>query len=191
MDTDSFIVHVQTDDIQKDTVEDVKTRFDTSNYELSKPFSKGKSKKSTGLMKDELGGKIMTYSYLIDDDSKDKKAKGTKKCVIKRKRKIEDYKNCVEAAQLENKINHLEKNKIDVNIHNLSLRKYKLILKTQQRFRNEKCNVFAEEINKIALSSNDDKRIQSIDSIETCTYRASKNLACRKEEIKFNDIIKQ
>ena len=77
-----------------------------------------------------------------------------------------------------------------MNIHNLFLRKYKLILKTQQRFRNEKCNVFAEEIDKITLSSNDDKRIQSIDSIETCTYRASKNLACRKEEIKFNDIIK-
>ena len=35
----------------------------------------------------------------------------------------------------------------------------KLILKTQQRFKSEKHNVFAEEINNIALSSNDDKRM--------------------------------
>ena len=72
-------------------------------------------------MNDELGGKIMnefpglrakTYSYLIDDVSEDKKAKGTRKCVIKRKPKFEDYKNCLEATQLENKINYLEKNKI-------------------------------------------------------------------------------
>ena len=81
-------------------------------FRLDKPFPKGKNKKLTGLMKDELGGKIMTYSYLIDDDSEDKKAKGTKKCVIKRKLKIENYKNCIEAAQLENKINHLEKIKL-------------------------------------------------------------------------------
>ena len=73
-------------------------------------------------MKDELGGKIMkefiglrakTFSYLIDDCSEDKKAKDTKKCVIERKLKFEDHKNCLEATQLENKINHLEKNEID------------------------------------------------------------------------------
>ena len=67
-------------------------------------------------MKHKLGGKIMvkfvglkakTYSYLIDD----KKAKGTKKCVIKRKLKFENYKNCLEATQLKNKTNHLEKKK--------------------------------------------------------------------------------
>ena len=60
-------------------------------------------------MKDELGGKIMKefvglrakiYSYLIDDGSDNKKAKGTEKCVIKRKHKSEDYKNCLEATQL-------------------------------------------------------------------------------------------
>ena len=71
-------------------------------------------------MIDELGGKIMTkfvgltvktYSYLTDDGSEDKKAKGTKKCVIKRKFKFENYKNCLEATQLENKINHLQKNR--------------------------------------------------------------------------------
>ena len=74
-------------------------------------------------MKDELGGKIMTnfvglraktYSYLIDDVSEDKKAKGTKMCVTKRKLKFENYKNCLEATQLDNKIKDLEKNKIDI-----------------------------------------------------------------------------
>ena len=63
-------------------------------------------------MKDELGGKIIrkfvelrakTYSHL--------KAKDTKKCVIKRKLKFENFKNCLERTQLENEINHLKKEK--------------------------------------------------------------------------------
>ena len=58
MDTDSFIVYVRTDYINKN-IADVETRFDTSNYELNKPLSKGKNKKVTGLMKDDLGGKIL------------------------------------------------------------------------------------------------------------------------------------
>ena len=59
-----------------------------------------------------LGSK--TYSYLIDDSSEDKKTKGTKKCVIKIKIRFENYKNCLEAIQLDNKINHLEKNKTGI-----------------------------------------------------------------------------
>ena len=61
--------------------------------------------------------------------------------------------------------------------------KEELILKTQQRFRSEKNNVITEEIDKIALSSNDDERIQSIDSTETCVYRTNKDPICKKEEI--------
>ena len=56
-----------------------------------------------------------TYSNLIDDGSEDKKVKGTKRCAIKQKIKFEDYKNCLEATQLENKINHPDKNEIDVD----------------------------------------------------------------------------
>ena len=81
-------------------------------------------------------------------------------CVLKRKLKIQDYKNCSEAAQIENKINHL-------------------------------VIFFTEEINKIALSSNDDKRMQSIDLIETYAYGMNKDVVCNKEEIKCNNIIKQ
>ena len=64
---------------------------------IARSLPKGKYKKVIGLMKDELGGKIMTkfvgltaetYSYLTDDVSEDKKAKDTKKCVIKRKIKF-------------------------------------------------------------------------------------------------------
>ena len=67
----------------------------------------------------------------------------------------------------------------------------KLILKAEQRFRSEKHNVFTEEINKIALSSNDDKRMQSIDLIETYICGTSKDLVSEKEEIKCNNIIKR
>ena len=93
MDTDSFIINIKTEDFYEDITDDVKKRFDTSTYEVYRPLPTGKNEKLTGLMKDELGGKIMTefaalrpktYSYLMDDGSNDKKAKGTKKCVIKR-----------------------------------------------------------------------------------------------------------
>ena len=62
-----------------------------------------------------VGSRAKPYSYLIDDGSEDKKAKGTKKCVIKRKLKFENYKNCLEATQLDNKIKYLEKNKINID----------------------------------------------------------------------------
>ena len=73
-------------------------------------------------MKDTLGGKIMkklvelkanTYSYLIDEGSEDKRGKGTEKCVIK-KTKFENFKNCLEATQIDNKIKNLQKNKINI-----------------------------------------------------------------------------
>ena len=118
MDAHSFLVYIKTDDIYKDIIEDVGTRFDTSNYELNSPLPKDKNKKVIGLMKGDLGGKIKikavglkakTYSYLIEDGSEDKKSKGTKKCAIKRKLKFENYKKCLEATQLDHKIKYLEK----------------------------------------------------------------------------------
>ena len=56
--------------------------------------------------------RVKTYSYLIHEGSEDKKAKGTKTCVIKRKPKFEHYKNFSKATQLQDKISHREKNKI-------------------------------------------------------------------------------
>ena len=169
---------------------------------IDRPLPKGKNKKVIGLMKDELGGQIMKefvglrarlYSYLRDNNHEDKKAIGTKKCVIKRKLKFQDYKNSLEATQIERRINYLRKNKIDVEslIEDQKgfIKNNKIILKTQQRFKSERHNVFTEVISKIALSSNDDKRMGSIDSIETYAYGISKDLICMKEKIKRNDII--
>ena len=82
MDTDSFILHIKTDDIYKDIAEVVEMRFDTSNYELHRPLTKGKNKKVIRLMKDELGEKTIkefvelrakTYSYLADNNKEEKK----------------------------------------------------------------------------------------------------------------------
>ena len=153
MDTDSFIINVKTLDFYKDIANDVEKRFDTSNYEVDRLLSIGKNKKVIGLIKDELGEKIImefvtfrpkTYSYLTDDCKEDKKAKGTKKCVIKRMIKFNDYKNC--------------------------LLKDEVILKSQQRFISKKHDVYTENINKIALSNNDDKRIVSSDKITSYPY---------------------
>ena len=100
MDTDSFVMNIKTEDFYKNIANDVEKRFETSNYEVDRPLPTGKNKKVIGLMKDELGGKIImefvtlrpkTYSYLTDDGKEDKKAKGTKKCVIKRMIIFDDY----------------------------------------------------------------------------------------------------
>ena len=104
MDTDSFIIHIKTENVYEDIANDVEKRFDTSNEEVNRPLTTRKNKKVIGLMKDELGGKIMTefaalkpkpYSYLIDDINSDKKAKGIKKCVTKGRLKFNDYKKCL------------------------------------------------------------------------------------------------
>ena len=153
MDTDSFIMNIKTNDFYKDIANDVDKRFDISKYELNIPLPPGKNKKVIGLIKDELGGKITTefvtlrpktYSYLTDDGKEDKKAKGTKKCVIKKMIKFNDYKNC--------------------------LLKDKVLLKSQQRFMSKKHDVYTEDINKVALSNNDDKRIVSSDKITSYPY---------------------
>ena len=104
MDTDSFVMNIKTNDFYKDIANDIENRFDTSNDECNRLLPIGKNKKVIGLMKDELGGKIITefvilrpkaYSYSTDDCKENKKAKGTKKCIIKRMIKFNDNKNCL------------------------------------------------------------------------------------------------
>ena len=153
MDTDSFIMNIKTNDFYEDIANDVENRFDTSNYEVNRPLPKGKNKKIIGLIKDELGGKIITefvtlrlktYSYLTDDGKEDKKAKGTKKCIMKMMIKFNDYKKC--------------------------LLNDEVIFKSQQRFISKKHDVYTENINKIALSNDDDKRIVLLDKITSYSY---------------------
>ena len=57
---DSFVMNIKTNDFYKDISNDVDKRFDTSNYKCNRPLPTGKNKKIIGLMKDELGGKIIT-----------------------------------------------------------------------------------------------------------------------------------
>ena len=153
MDTDSFIMNIKTNDFYEDIANDVENRLDTSNYEVNRPLPMGKNKKVIGLMKDELGGKIImelvtlrskTYSYLTDDGKEDKKAKRTKKCKIKKMIKFNDYKKC--------------------------LLNDEVIFKLQQRFISKKHDAYTENINKIALSNNDDKRIVSLGKITSYPY---------------------
>ena len=142
MDTDSL------EDFYKDIAEDVETRFDTSGYEPDRPLLIEKNEKVIGLMKDELGGKIIkefislrpkVYSYRVEE-SEPKKCKGIKKCVVKKTISFEDYKRCL----LEGR-----------NIH-----------RSQLMFRSKKHNVRTLEVNKLALSRENDKRI-SIDGIDS------------------------
>ena len=87
-DTDSLVMTIKTKEFCKDIAQGVQERFDTSNYSVDRPLPKGKNKKVIGLMKDELGGGIITefvalrsktYSYMTDEFIEMKKAKGTKK----------------------------------------------------------------------------------------------------------------
>ena len=176
-DTDSFIIHIINDDISnffEDISNDVEKWYDTSNYDENnkRPLPIGKNKKVIGLFKDELGGKIMkefcalrakTYSYLMDDNSEVKKSKGTKKCIIKRKLMFKNYKDC--------------------------LLKDKIVLKSQQRFKSDHHKAYTEEINKIALSSNDDKRLQTSYKIKTYRYGTNAFKVCESEMLKCERLI--
>ena len=81
------------------------------------------------------------YAYLMDDGSDPKKAKGTRKCVIKQKLMFQNYKDC--------------------------LFNNKTVYRSQERFKSYNHDVYTEEVNKIVLSSNDDKRLQTPDRITT------------------------
>ena len=133
MDTDNFIVYIKTDDIYKDIVEGVETRFDISNYELAcsfivRPLPKGKNEKVIGLMKGELGGKIMTKfvglraktcNYLTDGDREDEKAKGTESCAIKKPLNLKIIKTVQKQLNLRiNKLSRKNKTDIDSNKEN-------------------------------------------------------------------------
>ena len=166
MDTDSFVMNIKTEDFYKDIASDVERWFDTSNYDKkdNRPLPICKNKKVIGLFKDEFGGKSIveffglrakTYAYKLDDDTEHKKAKGTKKCIVKREIIFENYKD--------------------------SLFNDKVIIRSQQRFRSYNHKVYTEEVNKIALSSIDDRRIQTFDRVTTYPYGTNVFKVCVRE----------
>ena len=168
MDTDSFVINIFTEDFFEDINNDVERWFDTSNYDKNdkRPLQIGVNKKVIGMFKDELGGKIMkefcaprakTYSYLKDDDSEEKKAKGTNKCIIK---------------SMESNLKTYD-----------SVFKNKTILRSQLRFKSDHHIVYTEEINKIAISSNDDKSQQTFIKVITYPYGTNTFKVCESELI--------
>ena len=153
IDTDSFVINIKTKDFYKDIARDVKERFDTSNHIYNRSLPIGVNKKVVGLMKDELGGGKITefvalrpkaYSYKTNNNIELKKSKGTKKCIINKMLNFNDYKNCL-----------FDNEKF---------------LRSQQRFKSDNHSVYTENINKIALSCNDDKRFVATDGIESYPY---------------------
>ena len=113
-------------------------------------------------MKEFCAIRAKTHLYLMDDNSAVKKSKGTKKCVRKRKTMFENYADCV----FNNKI----------------------ILKLQQRFKSDHHKVYTEEVNKIALSSDDDKRLQAFNKIETYWYGTPAVKVCKSEMMVVRDL---
>ena len=171
MDTGGVINQIKTEDFHKDFADDVKKLFDTTNYRKDDkiPLTRGMNNKVVGLIKDELGWNIMiefvsfrqkTYSYLMDDDKSVKKTKGTKKCVIKQRTKFNSYKDCL----LNNKI----------------------VLESLQRFKTEAHCVYTEEVDKISLGSNHDKRLQTFDRITTYLYGTNAFKVCESQMLSKN-----
>ena len=168
MDTDSFILHIQTDYFFKDISCDVDKWFDTSNFDKNdnRPLEIGKNKKVIGKFKDELAGKILaelvalrtkTYAYAqLNDDKLEehKTAKGTKKSVIKKNLNFELYKKA---------------------LFNNETRC------TQQRFKIDYHNIYIQTVHRTALDNKDDKRIQSYDGIHTYPYGIDKDLINKLE----------
>ena len=113
-------------------------------------------------MKVFVGLRAKAWAYLMDDNSEKKKPKGTKKCVINRRLMVENYTDC--------------------------LFNDKIILKSQQRFKSDHHVVYREEVNKIALSSNDGKRLQTLDRVTTYPHGTNAFKVCESEMMIVRDL---
>ena len=155
-DTDSLMYEIKTKDFYKDIYDDVKNKFDTSDYPSDHPsgITTGVNKKVIGMFKDEVAGKQIThfvglrpklYSFKIEDEKELKKCKGIKKNVIKKELDFESYVNCLFTGEKE--------------------------MRTMKIIKSEKHDIYSKEVNKVALSSQDDKRKVLKDKIHTLALR--------------------
>ena len=177
MDTESFILQIQTDYFFNDINNDVNKWFDTSNYDRNdnRPLEIGKNKKVIGKFKDELGGNILTefvalraktYAYIQLNEDKleeQKRGKSTKKRVIKKHLNFDLYKKAL--------------------FNNETIRC------TQQRFKSDYHNIYTQTVHKTASDNKDDKRIQSFNGIHTYPYRIGKDLINKLEAEFRNKLI--
>ena len=155
-DTDSLAYEITTEDFYADIAGDVEQRFDTSDYPTNHPsgIKAGANKKVVGMFKDEAAGKQIEefvglraklYSYKMFEGKKEnKKCKGVKKNVVEKTITHEDYKDCL-----------------------LSKREH---LRTMNVFRTYAHEMYTEQVNKIALSADDDKRVIQEDGVHTLAY---------------------
>ena len=174
MDTDSFILNIETDDFFEDTKEDLKEWFDTSNYHkdivLPDEYAKNANvnKKVIGKIKNELdqghmcefivfSPKVYAYKQVLVDKtlSEDKKARGTSKTVTKKTLSFDHYKKC--------------------------LFNNEIVKCIQYRMKSTPFSVDTVQINKIALKNSDNKRLRSFDDITTFPYGTSAFKVCAEE----------
>ncbi|MCG8403668.1 MAG: hypothetical protein MI923_00590, partial [Phycisphaerales bacterium] len=151
-DTDSLMYHIYTDDFYKDITHDILTKFDTSDYptDHESGIPTGVNKKVVGMFKDEVAGKQIThfvglrpklYSFKIENCRRVlggsippiRKCKGIKKSVVKKKLDFDDYVQCLFSGEKQ-------------------MRSMKII-------RSENHDIYSKEVNKVALSNEDDKRL--------------------------------
>ena len=155
-DTDSLIYEIETDDFYEDIRDDIKTKFDTSDFPPNHESGilAGVNKKVIGMFKDEVGGKQITkfvglrpklYRFKVEESSTTKKCKGIKKNVVKKQIDFEDYVDCLFKGEKQ-------------------MRKMNII-------RSEKHEIYSKEVNKLALSGDDDKRILRKDKVNTRAIR--------------------
>ena len=145
-----YLIH--TDDFYRDISKDIETKFDTSDYPTNHPSGilTGVNKKVIGMFKDEVAGRQIThfvglrpklYSFKVEDGGLTKKCKGIKKNVVKKGITFEDYIQCLFSGEKQ-------------------MRSMKII-------RSENHDIYSKEVNKIALSNDDDKRILMEDKVNT------------------------
>ena len=167
-----MIYNVKTEDFYADITDNVPARFDTSGYCPNWPLLIRLNKKVIGIIKNELGGAIMTefvalrpklYLYKKLDGSQDKKCKGIKKCVIKKTLTFEDYKTC-----LFNDSTEYRGCQAALDLHG--------VYRSQLMFRSSKHEVHTIKVNKVTLNRDDDKRISKKDRISTLA-RGHKDLS--------------
>ena len=155
-DTDSLLYHIRTDDFYKDIYYDILDKFDTSDYPPDHPsgIPTGVNKKVIGMFKDEVAGKQIThfiglrpklYTFKIEDSNTIKKCKGVKKNVVKKGIDFEHYFDCLFTGEKQ--------------------------MRTMKIIRSEKHDIYSKEVNKIALSNEDDKRTVLKDKIKTKALR--------------------
>ena len=152
-DTDSLCYEIQTEDFYKDIINDVDCLFDTSNIpkDHESGLPSGVNQKIPGMFKDEADGKIIEefvglraklYSYRMFGSRKEiKTCKGVKTNVVKSTISFDDYKKCLFSGEQQHR--------------------------TMTTLRSRKHDVFTEEINKVVLSANDDKRVILPDRVNT------------------------